>query len=295
MIQTPMELQKIHFSQKETVDRVRSEYGHTLSSHAFASLYLWQHAMKLSLLCNEDFFAVQCGDREENAWFFPCGKEEEKYRFISEKISDQAFSLCYLRECDMKWLEERFPGRWLFRRAKSSDEYICNISEYLSLEGSKFAEIRRKIRKIDRTYRITTAAISDETVCDALKVAEQWYGEEHHIGENGLTDDMIAELALKERKKLEISGIILYVDHVPASLFAGFPLSLDTVDVLIGKCTPNAPKGIAYYALREYLRSLGGRYVYCNHEEDLGIEGIRQMKSSLCPITKTKIWEAVLR
>lgn len=288
----PVDIRKIDFEHKKFIEKIRFKYGHILSSHAFASLYLWQQAMGLSLVCGEDFFAVQCGGAESGTWFFPCGDEREIYSFICEKMSDKPLLLRYLCESDVKWLEERFPGKWEFRRDEPSDEYICNISEYISLGGSKFSEVRRKIRKIDREHRITVNKISDITIDDAINVANEWYTAEHHVGEGGLSDDMIAKIALDERIGLDISGIVLYSNDVPVSVFAGFPLTEDTVDVLIGKCSPGAPKGIAYYALREYLRSLDGKYTFCNHEEDLGIEGIRQMKSSLCPIGKNHIWEA---
>lgn len=290
----PVEIRKIDLLHKDFIDGVRLKYGHTLSSHAFVSLYLWQHAMNLSLLCNDDFFAVKCGAEKLNNWFFPCGNTQKIYDFISGKILDESFSLCFLRDCDVNWLDENFPDKWSFRRVESSDEYICNISEYVSLKGSKFSEIRRKIRKIDKEYDIKVREISDDTLNDAMYVADKWYEEVHNIAENGLSDDMIAEIALNKKEELDISGIVLYADNIPSCIFAGFPLTEDTVDVLIGKCTPNAPKGAVYYALREYLKFSGSEYVYCNHEEDLGIEGIRQVKNSLCPISKTHIWEAVL-
>ncbi len=291
----PVDTRKIDFVHKEMIEKIRSEHGHILSSHAFASLYLWQHAMGLSLICNEDFFAVHCGGRASNTWFFPCGDERKTHDFIVGRMSEKPFSLRYLRECDVRWLEDNFPGKWRFGRDESSDEYICDISEYISLAGSKFSEIRRKIRKIDREHSITVKEISDSTLHDAMRVAKRWYATEHHIGADGLSDDMIAEIALGERAGLNINGVVVYADGAPVSLFAGFPLTADTVDVLIGKCTPDAPRGMAYYALREYLRSLNGAYIFCNHEEDLGIEGIRQMKSSLCPIEKTHVWEADLK
>lgn len=288
-----MDMQRIDTEHKITIERIRGRYGHTLSSHAFVSLYLWQNVMKLSLLCDDDFYTVRCGMYEDNLWFFPCGDEKKIYDFLREHMEDKAFSLCYLRECDVKWLDRNFPDRWLFKRTENSDEYICDIAEYLSLEGSKFSEIRRKIRKIDKSYDIKVCKISDGTSADAMSVVSKWHEIQHHTDENGLTDDMIAECALNERARLNISGIVLYADNQPVSVFAGFPLSGNTVDVLIGKCIPDAPKGIAYYALREYLRLCGEGYTYCNHEEDLGIDGIRQMKNSLCPIEKTPIWRAV--
>lgn len=289
------EIRSINSDYKNFIEKIRYKYNHTLSSHAFASLHLWQHAMRLSLLCGEDFFTVKCEAAKPNMWFFPCGNQQEAYDFISENISDSSFSMCYLRESDKNWLEEKFPDKWDFYRTDGSDEYICNVSEYTSLRGSKFSEIRRKIRKINRECNITIREISEETLSDAIYVVNNWNTAEHSIGENGVTDSNVAEFALNERKSLDINGIIVYSDCVPVSVFAGFPLSDDTVDVLIGKCTSDAPKGTAYYALREYLHSLNGKYIFCNHEEDLGIEGIRQMKSSLFPCKKNEMWEAVLK
>lgn len=293
-MKTAADLRKIDYGYKDFIEQIRTEYGHTASSHAFVSLYLWQKCMNLSLLCEKDFFAVKCGGDSENMWFFPCGNPEKTYGFICENISDKSFSLCYLRDCDKEFLEQRFSGKWSFLHADESDEYICGNEEYINLAGGRFSEIRRKLRKIDRNFNVTVREISDETLGDGLKVCDKWYETDHSTGKNGLTDDMIAEKALNERKQLGINGIIMYADGIPVSVFAGFPLSYDTADVLIGKCTPDAPSGTAYYALHEYIKTLSGKFTYCNHEEDLGIEGIRTMKESLCPIKKARMWEAFL-
>lgn len=279
---------------KNRIEKIRREREHTLSSHAFSSLYLWQYAMGLSLELAEDFFSVKCGINGNNSWFFPCGDEQKVFDFICNHIQDDSFSLCYVRETDVKWLEEKFPSKWKFNRVEECDEYICDILEYISLEGSKFSEIRRKIRKLDKEYKITSKIITDTNIADAMTVISLWNSVSHNISEQNLTDEQIAETALAQRKLLDINGIILYADELPVSVFAGFPLSDNTVDVLIGKCVPDAPRGTVYYGLREYLKLCASEYKYCNHEEDLGMPGIRQIKSSLCPVSKTPIWKAVL-
>ncbi len=292
------ELSKVHSVRAENkigVERIRKEFGHTLSSHAFASLYLWQKGMGLTLELKENLFSVRCERNGINSWFFPCGDEDSAYNFINERMNEKAFALGYLREADTRWLEDKFPGKWQFNQLPECDEYIGDVSEYISMEGSKFSEIRRKIRKLDREYTLTAQIITDENINDAMEVVSRWNDVFHNSDAKNLTDENVAETALAERKFLDVSGIVLYADGKPISVFAGFPLCEDTVDVLIGKCVPDAPKGTAYYGLREYLKLCASEYKYCNHEEDLGIEGIRRMKNSLCPISKTMIWEAVLK
>lgn len=288
-------MKKIDITHKNLIEKIRSDYGHTLSSHSFVSLYLWQEAMDLSLICSDDFYTAKCGMEGDDSWFFPCGDERKIYEFIAEHMSNKKFSMCYLRECDVDWINLHFPDKWNFFRTEESDEYICDVSACVSLEGGKFSEIRKKIRKLDKNYDIRVCKISESTLKDAMEVFENWYEAEHSVGKNGLTDDLVAEKALNERELLDVDGVILYEDNRPVSVFGGFPLSEDTVDVLIGKSISHTPAGTAYYALREYLRICEGKYKYCNLEEDLGIEGIRQMKSRLHPIEKTPIWEAVLK
>lgn len=288
-------MQRIKKEHKTNIEKIRKDSGHILSSHAFSSLYLWQDIMELSLYCEKEFFVLKCGMNGENSYFFPCGKEERIYEFISRCLQNKSLAFCYMRVEDVKWLEERFPDKWKFRRKEECDEYIGDIQEYIALQGSKFSEIRRKIRKIDKEYQITSAIITDETVKDAMEVISKWNSVEHSVSKQNITDDYMAELALQEREFLDISGIILYANSQPVCVFAGFPISEDTIDIVIGKNCPDAPKGITYYGLREYLKTYGNGYMYCNHEEDLGIPGIRQMKNSLFPVFKIPIWEAVLK
>ena len=236
--------QSVRAEDKDSVDKICKEYDLTLSSHAFASIYLWKQIMGLTLELNDKFFSVKCEINGDNSWFFPCGNEEAKYNFICEHIREKTFALGYLRECDVEWLEKRFPDRWQFNRLEECDEYICDISEYISMEGSKFSEIRRKIRKLDKEYDLKAEIITDENIDDAMFVVSRWNDVSHNISEQNVTDKYVAETALAERKLLDISGIILYADGKPVSVFAGFPLSDDIVDVVIGKCVPDAPKGI---------------------------------------------------
>lgn len=288
----PESIQEIH---KTDIQNIRKKYQHNLSSHAFPSLYLWQHTMGLSIICDTDFFVVKCRLNGTNAWFFPCGNRKKTYDFIQSHMADPSFSLCYMRDEDVSWLNECFPHLWTYAHTEDCDEYICDIEEYLTMSGKHFSEIRRKIRKLESTYRLCTQIITDQNRKDAFSVIDDWNTTAHTVSKKNLTDELVAETALSHMDFLNVNGVIVYADAKPAAVFAGFPLSDDTVDVLIGKCTPNAPRGFVYYSLREYLKLCCSDYIYCNHEEDLGIEGIRQIKNSLCPIRKTRLWEARLK
>ena len=230
-----------------------------------------------------------------NAWFFPCGDERAVRDFLLAGMERPDFSLHYLRPCDAEWLAQQFPGRWELRRDDASDEYICTIAEYLAMEGGKFAEARKKIRHIEREHSVEVKQISEGNVQDAFDILSQWRTTAHHVGRNNIADENVSETALQQREELGISGILLYLDGQPTAMFAGFPINSEVVDVVLGKCVPNAPDYTVYLAMREYLKSCQNQYQYSNMEEDLGIPGIRMVKMKMRPSGKNEIWEAALR
>ncbi len=294
MDEIKIDLTAIELSQMERIEGIRTKKNHNFSSHAFVSLYLWQKDMDLKIHLDDDFYAVKCGIRDGDSWFFPCGNDDAVIKFISERMENNHFNLCYLRECDVEFLKKNFPGKWKFIREEASDEYIGNIDEYLKMEGSKFSGIRKKTRKIEKNYNVRTERLSDETLDDALNILYSWNESAQNKGIHNVTDDVATELALKEYKELGMDAVIVYIDDVPVSIFGGFILWADTVDVVIGKSKRDTVNGMIYYALREYLKGVPDGIVYCNNEEDLGIEGIRLLKNKLCPIRKNIIWTAEL-
>ena len=66
------ETQRITLHHKKAIEALRQRAGHILSSHAFASLYLWREEMGLSLLLTPDMFTVRCGWKGKNWCPWPC-------------------------------------------------------------------------------------------------------------------------------------------------------------------------------------------------------------------------------
>ena len=289
---TQWKCRPVQLEDRPAIEAIRARAGHELSAHAFPSLYLWQKNMGLSLYLQQDFFSVKIDSRGDNVWFFPCGNEESVRNFIQSGMDTPNFSLCYLRPCDAEWLLKQFPDMWEVSREESSDEYICKISDYLSMEGGKYSELRKKTRHLERMYQAETKEISEATLGDAYEVLKQWRRIQHHVGDKDVEDTDVSEIALQNREALSLVGSILYLDGKPIALYAGFPLDSETIDVLIGKCVPEAPNYTVYLAMREFLRQHQGSYLYCNLEEDLGIPGIRMVKQKMRPMMKHEIWNA---
>lgn len=277
---------------RDKIENIRKASGHFLASHAYASLYLWRKEMGLSLLLQDDVFSVKCLWKGENAWFFPCGSEEGKRRFISRRLPEPDFKLCYLTEDDGRFLTEFFPDQFFFVRDDTSDEYIYDREGHIALEGGSYANVRTQLHKAEREYNLRTEPLSDENRDDALEVIHDWASNPHPLA-RGLSDDEVDEEAVRKAAELDITGVVVYVDDVAQAVCAGFPLTEDTFDITVAKCRSNLP-GLSYFAKHALFLSLEPRFRYINLEEDLGIPGLRKMKQILAPVRKNEMWEAML-
>lgn len=102
----------IRLEQRFHIERIRQKYGHVLSSHAFASLFLWKEQMKLQIVPEDDAFFVKTGLQGSDVWFFPCGQKRDTLEFIEQHMDNPSFGMVYLREEDKCMLESCFPGRF---------------------------------------------------------------------------------------------------------------------------------------------------------------------------------------
>lgn len=284
-----IQTESITLGHKEGVEALRRQYGHLLSSHAFTSLYLWRKQMGLSLLLTGEMFTVRCCWQGLNAWFFPCGSEEAKADFVERGWRETDFSLHYLREEDVAWLERRFPGRWRCQRVPDADEYLYDVAGHRALKGNAYANMRTQVHKVEREYDASVRMLDDETAGDAMDVLRRWSYSHDRYASSGLHDDGVDEEALQMRRELGVTGCILYLGGRPTAVTAGFPLGGDLFDMIVAKSTSTA-QGVSYYAKRELFLRIPEATV--NLEEDLGIPGLRKMKQGMNPSAKFEIWEA---
>lgn len=283
-------LHKPTLDDKPFIDRLTAEYNCAASAQAFNSIYLWREAMGLSLLIREDFFTVKCGQRGENSWFFPCGKDSEIKKFINEHKLEKNFELCYADKKAVEFLDKGFPDMFVFNRALGDDEYLYDIEGHISLKGKHYANVRTRYNRALREHSFKTEIISPQNIDDVMEILKCW-------NENRAYDfDFFAmeKEAFENTDKLKLYGIIVYMDGIPYGAAGGYALSEDTFDMFFSKERFDDP-GAPYYTKRELFKSLQGKYKYINAEEDLGIIGLRNIKTLLYPIHKNEMYTVAVK
>ena len=274
------------------IESIRRRFGHCTSSHAFNTLYIWRRFVGGSLHLEEDLFSLRYKAKGENTWLFPCGDREAAFRFISGHLEEPDFSLCYLREADVRWLTERFPGRFRVEETPGDSEYVVSRAGHEALSGKRYEKLRGKVKHAERDYGIVTERLNEDNTEAALRIIHAGRGNRHAEGSLKMYGDEEDTEPLLKQKELGITGILMRVNGEPFGVAAGFMLNEDTCDLFLAKECVKDPY-LGYYMRREWMRMLPENVKWVNLEDDLEIEGLRTMKKQMIPEKMNTMWMAV--
>ena len=277
-------------SMKDTIDGIRHENGHITASHAFASLFMWQKEMGLSVYLEENLFAVKCRMQGENAWFFPCGGRTAVRDFICRCLDGEGLLFCYMRREDAEFLEQEFPGRFQIRERESDHEYIYDRKEQQEMNGKGFLAARKYIHRLTAGHLLEWEPVGAENLADALSLVSGWKEKEREEGLDGLRDTDASVTMLTYWEELEGAGILVRVDGAPGAVMAGYPIGKNMFDISLGKQSCYIT-GMSEYTRHALCSFLPEKYSLVNGEEDLGIEGLRRMKQRMRPVGLLRMYE----
>ena len=247
--------------------------------------------LKLSILLEEDFFAVRYGAKGENSYYMPCGSPERIRQFLDILMQSRRFRLFYLRKQDCTLLEQLCPGMFRFRCDRDDSEYLYDIEKSADLSGGQYKYIRRKLRVIAAQFRIETEPLSDANISAALQIVSGWF----HANVQGelvaQAERTLSERLFENMDALSARGFLLRLDGHPSAVAAGIPLSDAVFDFCVLKQNTGV-RGLGtlmYYTMMDQLR---GEYRFLNAEEDMGIPGLRLKKTEMHPCGMVDLWEA---
>lgn len=267
-----MEFVSLSLDMREKIDDIRAKYSHKASSHAFVSLYLWRHAMKLSICLTEDAFLV----KSEKGYFFPCGKEEEVVSLVKAVWNEEPTALFYYaREEDKRLCESVFKHQVVCEFDSASREYLYLRSEQIEMKGKKFTYQRAKVNKARRLGDITSLPLDKTLVPTAKEITKLWAERRSDCGD--LAETMEALDLLEE---LSLFGNLLYLNGEPVGFNLYSMLSPDTVDNHIAKTLYD---DVDTLMKLEFYLTLNTAVTYINREEDLGIRGLAIHKQDAQP------------
>lgn len=192
-----------------------------------------------------------------------------------------------LTKADQEELTEWYPDDFLIVPDRDGQDYVYDINDLADLRGRKFQRKRNHVNRFRAIHEgYTVEPITRENMDKARELVFLWY--QYHR-EQGHGDYLLEEVALdrafRRFEELQLEGLILNVDGVPAAMTIGSFMTDDTVDVHFEKAREDIDG--AYAAINsEFARYLREKYpnlLYLDREDDMGLEGLRKAKTSYNP------------
>lgn len=158
-----------------------------------------------------------------------------------------------------------------------NSDYLYLTKNLASLEGSKYRRVRQYWRRYEN--RISYKEINN--FVDSLRIAKEW------LVVKGKTPDLLHEFEAINRAinffyELPIEGLEFYNEDVLVGFTIFERCNTDNY-TLIHFCKYNFKlyPGLIYFMMKILAGSVNTTYL--NFEQDLGIQGLRQLKTSLKP------------
>lgn len=279
--------QTITLKERESVEAIRLRAGHALSSHAFVSLYLWQVDMGLSLCLQKDVFFVRIQSRGENAWMFPCGTSDEKIKFLRAGANSPNFSLHYMREEDIQFLDDCLPGLFSYAEMRGDAEYIYARAAQVDMTGGAYKNLRVKVRRAETRHNWQVCALDAASLPEIADAMRAWQSQRATLG-----DLNVGLLALRQHAELGLEGIVLRDETGVQAVAMGSVIAPGVFDLHV---TKTRLPGVDAYLRWELYRRLSDTVEWIDQEEDLDLPGLRINKMDAKPDKLVSIWKGVPR
>jgi hypothetical protein len=255
------------------------------------NLCSWQHLYQGSIaICNDNIilrFSYE-GHRAYSLRFRPADLAD-LLQVVREDAAEAGDSLCIfgVNEDQLPYYLKADPSLSCSYSDDSSD-YVYARQSLATLAGHKLQSKRNFLNRFRRSYPdyiFKPLGPDDMEACLALD--KSWINKGLDLGH---TDEEINErrtikYVFDHWQELEAVGGTIYVDGRLVAFTYGAAINADTFDVCVEKAD-TAFEG-SYAAINnEFVNHLPPQYLWINREEDLGIPGLRQAKTTYQPALK---------
>ncbi len=271
-----MEGELLQLSHREILHPKLKKIDMRLSEFSFANLYLFRKT--------HDYRLIRIGE-----CYFICGKTNDGIRFglplcdqkppdmlMIHEIIDQFGMLYPISDCWAKFFPQ---NEFTITHNDDDSDYIYTMEKMATYPGRHLSKKRNLLKQFHQLHKFERFAIGEKKD-EALQVLENWQRES--AIDAASTDFESAKEAIELAEELQLDGYVYRIDGVPGGYVLGEALTNDTYVLHFAKAL-NQFKGVYQFLYNDLANLLCCRFTYINFEQDLGLQSLRQAKSSYKP------------
>lgn len=287
-----LNFEKISLNLKPIIDKYYTKYGEGSCQHSFVTNFCLKDKYD-DMYCEHDSFLYVLrnglNDDSNRVYLFPMGDKEDEGKIKSAidnilcdaKNYGKKVIFNSITESSKDVLLKLCDGKFEVEDSNDLYEYVYNVEDLAYLSGPKYYNKRNEVKSFFRKYegRISIKKIEESDVSSIKDVYKMWMDVSEERNNNTQLKFENAELniAFDYYNELGIIGLAVYIDNHMIGFIIGAKLNDEYVDAMIEKGDINY-KGVYRVLNSEFPKMCVDKYKYINLEEDLGIEGLRNMK-----------------
>ncbi len=284
-----LNFKRIELKDKELLDGYLKKESGFIGEHNFADLYIWQFEYNIQFAVYEGYLYLKMTFPEKGKDFYlmPFGKREgfiKALEVLAEEGSrtEGKIYFCFVSRWQKTLAEAAFGSRLSLVQSIDFADYIYTSESLIELKGKKLHGKKNHLNRFKRDFegRWNYEELDDYNAEEFFAFQLRWCSLHDPKEFDGETKAVGA--LLENRKELGVKGGLVRVEGQVIAMTLGTEFNSEIFVANIEKALPDINGGYQIINNEFARRNLAG-YKYINREEDMGIEGLRQAKTSYCP------------
>lgn len=251
-----------------------------ISEFTFTNLYCWREPYKFYASVLEDFIILRSGEEEDAQFFPPIGTADIK-PVIQKVINDTKKRFIRLPEESAAIFKNDNSFRVEFDRDNS--DYLYKTKDLQLLKGRKYDAKRNLIKKFKSAYEYEYIKLDSSNAAECLSFEERWCVVRNCDRVEGLKKEKQAIREMIDNfAYFNLIGAAIRIKKNICAVAVAEKLNPTTLVMHILKANPDM-QGLYQVMLNDFLLNEAQAFEYINLEQDLGVPGLRQAKSTYNP------------
>lgn len=282
------------FQDKPLLDDLFRKNPPSASEYTFTNLFAWQEAYSFSLSRLHGCILIISRTKAGNISIFdPLCSNEKKLKLMTGAAQIAGEKVQFVRLPYETAQLLKASKAFNVKEDRDQFDYVYRSKDLILLQGTAYDGKRNFVRRFKENNEFEFRELSESDIEDCLYFEEEWC-RARDCREGLARERQAIRRMLENFKKLgSLKGAMIRIKGKIEAVTLGEELNPDTLVVHIEKAN-GAFTGI-YQAINQMFCEHAARdYEFVNREQDLGVPGLRQAKTSYHPCFMVKKYTASL-
>ena len=278
----------IELGDRDIFQNIFKHYHPEVSECSFTNLFIWREHYNYQWALYKDWIMVVCQNSEDSIYAMqpvgPSSRCNAVLKLLEWLREERKVNTPRIERADEKLVSElEREGCFTINEAREHFDYVYLKNDLALLSGNRFRSKRNHINQLFRTYHFAYDRLMPEHIHACLELQEKWCQLKRCEEDLNLLGEWDAVLEiLAHFDALKVEGSVITIEGKVMAFTIGEMLNDTTAVVHIEKADPEIP-GLYQIINQQFCEKSMQDAVYVNREQDLGLPGLREAKTSYYP------------